>query len=137
MIGPEPDLFAVLFGVQFCRFGRVIRGVMHVSLGSLGVVSGFFVSARLMMLGGFFVVTCGMLVMFGSLRMMLGCGHGTFCNSLFGHLCFSLFWLIVRLSFTDGRFKNCARLHVGKKTVQSCITMSVSKSALTVIFSVS
>jgi hypothetical protein len=83
MIGLDPSLFAMLFGVQFCCFGRVIRGVMHVPLGTLGVVRGFFVSARVMMLGGFFVVTCGMLVMFGSLRMMLGCGHGTFCNSLF------------------------------------------------------
>ena len=75
MIGLEPDLFAMLFGVQFCRFGRVIRGVMHVSLGSLSVLSGFFVSARVIIFGGFFVVKRGMLVMFGSLRMMLGCGQ--------------------------------------------------------------
>jgi hypothetical protein len=80
MIGLEPNLFAMLFGVQFCRCACVMGGVMHMSLGTVGVVSGFFVSARLIMLGGFFVVTCGMLVMFGSLRMMLGCGHGTFCN---------------------------------------------------------
>jgi hypothetical protein len=62
MIGLEPNLFAMLFGVQFCRFACVMGGVMHMSLGTVGVVSGFFVSARLIMLGGFFVVTCGMLV---------------------------------------------------------------------------
>jgi hypothetical protein len=73
----------MFFGVQFCRFGCVIRGVMHVSLGAVGVVGGFFMSARLMMPGGFLVVACGMLVMFGSFHMMLSCGHGTFCNGLF------------------------------------------------------
>ena len=83
MIGLEPNLFAMLFGVQFCRFACVMGGVMHMSLGTVGVVSGFFVSARLIMLGGFFVVTCGVLVMFSSLRMVLSGGHGTFCNSLF------------------------------------------------------
>jgi hypothetical protein len=90
MIGLDLNLFAMLFGVQFGCFGRVIRGVMHVSLGNLGVVRGFFVSSRVVMPGGFFVVTCGMLVMFGCLRMMLGCGHGTFYNSLFWHSCILL-----------------------------------------------
>jgi hypothetical protein len=65
----------MLSGMQFCRFGGVIHGVMHVSLGSLGVLSGFFVSARVIIFSGFFVVKRGMLVMFGSLRMMLGCGQ--------------------------------------------------------------
>jgi hypothetical protein len=82
MIGPDLSLFAMLFGVQFCRFGRVIRGVVRVPLSNMGVVGGFFVSARVMMLGGFFVVPCRMLVVFGSLRMMLGCTHGTFCTRL-------------------------------------------------------
>jgi hypothetical protein len=32
MIGLEPNLFAMLFGVQFCRFACVMGGVMHMSL---------------------------------------------------------------------------------------------------------
>ena len=83
MIGLKANLFGMFFCVQFCRFGSVMRGVMHVSFGAVRVVSSFFMSTRLMMPGGFLVVTCGMLVMFGSLRMMLSCGHGPVCNGLF------------------------------------------------------
>ena len=60
----------MLFGVQFCRFSRVIRGVVRVPLSAMSVVGGFFVSARVMMLGGFFVVPCRMLVVFGRLHYL-------------------------------------------------------------------
>ncbi len=42
--------------VRLRRFARGMRGVERVSVSEMGVVGSLFVRARVMMLGGFFVV---------------------------------------------------------------------------------
>jgi len=59
--------------VRLRRFARVMRGVERVPVSEMGVVGGLFVRARVMMLGGFFVVPGRVLVVFGRFPVMVGC----------------------------------------------------------------
>lgn len=63
----------VVLNVQFCRFGGVMGCVMRVSLRRVGVMSGYFVVAFLVMTGGFAMVICRVLMVFRCLVMMLRC----------------------------------------------------------------
>ena len=62
----------MLFGVGFARVGRMLRGVVSVSRGGVGVVGGFFVVAGLVVLGSFGVVFGGLRVVGGSVLVTLG-----------------------------------------------------------------
>jgi hypothetical protein len=64
----------VLFRVMLCRFIRMLSGMEMVTMRNVGMVSGLFVGASLvllgrfaMMLGGMLVVLCCPLVMFHTL----------------------------------------------------------------------
>lgn len=52
---------------------RMICSVNVVGVRQVRVMGSFLVLARFMMLGGFAVVTRRMLMMFGCLRVMMGC----------------------------------------------------------------
>lgn len=56
----------------------VLRGVKMVGVGKVSVVGGGFVVAVGVMLGGFMVMACSVLVMLRCLSVMMGClaGHG-------------------------------------------------------------
>ena len=62
----------MLFGVGFARVGRMLRGVVSVSRGGVGVVGGFFVVAGFVVLGGFGVVFGGLRVVGGGVLVALG-----------------------------------------------------------------
>ena len=51
----------------------MVSGMNVVGVRQMRVVSGFLVVARFVMLGGLMVVTRCVLVMFGCLRVMMGC----------------------------------------------------------------
>ncbi len=55
----------------------MLRGVKMVSVGQVGVMRGGFVIAVEVMLGGFMVVACSVLVMLRCLGVVMGCltGH--------------------------------------------------------------
>jgi hypothetical protein len=60
----------VVFYVQLCRLGRVVCGVVVVSLSRMRVVRGGLVVAGLVVPGSFAMVLGGVLVMLRSLVMM-------------------------------------------------------------------
>jgi hypothetical protein len=70
-------LFSVRFEVMLGGVLGVLRGVKMVSVSQMGVVSGGFVVAVEVMLGGFVVMACSVLVMLRCLGVMVGClaGH--------------------------------------------------------------
>ena len=79
--------FAVLFGVSLGGFGGVVRRVMKMAVGDVGVMSGdvmifFFVVPR-----GFAMMMRRKFVMLGSLVVMLGC--------LLGHVSSSRVWKVI------------------------------------------
>lgn len=59
-----------MFGVDFCGFCRVVRGVMKVALRGMRVVSGRLVVARLVMPGRLPMVPGRVLVMLCSLMVV-------------------------------------------------------------------
>jgi hypothetical protein len=63
----------VMFGMMFSRFVRVMFGMQMVCAGDVGMVPGFDVIARFMMLGGFMMVPGGMAVMFSGVFVVFGC----------------------------------------------------------------
>lgn len=66
-------LLAVMFDMEFCCFLSMIDCVHMVAMGEVGMVRGFLVSAGFMVLGRFFVMTRGVLVMFGGFLVMVCC----------------------------------------------------------------
>ena len=68
----------MLLGVRLAGVGGVLVGVLLVGSGRVGVVRGFFVVARLVVLGGFGVVLGGLGVVGSGLFVALGgfFGHG-------------------------------------------------------------
>jgi hypothetical protein len=79
-----------MLDVQLGRLRGMMRGVVLVALGTVGVVRGCFVVAGLVLLGGLAVMSRCVLVVFGCLVMVF--------YRLFGHLSsldfgeFSLGW---------------------------------------------
>jgi hypothetical protein len=71
---------AVVFYVCLGRFSAVVRCVVQMPLRAVGVMSGCFVGAQLMVLGGFAMMPCGVFVMLGCLVMMLSCLLGHRCS---------------------------------------------------------
>jgi hypothetical protein len=55
----------MFFAMRFRGFGLLIHRLMAMAMGEVGMVRGFLVRARVMMLGRFFMMTSGMLMMFG------------------------------------------------------------------------
>jgi hypothetical protein len=68
---------AVRFGVVLACFRRVVRGVTLMAMRYVRVVTGLFVIARGVVLGGFAVMLRGELMVLGGLNVMIGsfCGH--------------------------------------------------------------
>jgi hypothetical protein len=62
---------AVLIGVMLSGFFGMMNGVQCMPVGDMGMVAGFFVIARLMVLGGFAVMFRRLFMVFRSLVMML------------------------------------------------------------------
>jgi hypothetical protein len=67
-------MLAVMGGVVAARLGVVMFGVAGVTMRGVGVVRRLFVIAGFVMLGGFAVMFCSMLVMLGGLVVMLDVG---------------------------------------------------------------
>lgn len=70
---PGRLLGAVGFNVLLRGMFRMICSVNMVGVCQVRVMCCFFVVARFVMLGGFAVVARRMLMMFGCLRVMMGC----------------------------------------------------------------
>jgi len=68
----------------FCRFLCVLGSMKMVSVSDMSVMSCLFMRARLVMLGGFKMVPCGML-------MVLGCLLVVLCTLVSSHLLWSPF----------------------------------------------
>jgi hypothetical protein len=68
---------AVRFHMVLGGFFRVIFGLNVMAVRQMGMVSGGFVVAVLVMLGGFLVMACSVLVVLRRLCVVLGCfvGH--------------------------------------------------------------
>jgi hypothetical protein len=64
---------SVVFDVQLRRFGGVMGGVVRVTIGRVGVVSGCLMVARLVMPGGFTMVGRRVLVVLSGFEVMLCC----------------------------------------------------------------
>jgi hypothetical protein len=66
-----------MLGVRLGRFRGVMRCVMKMPLGGVGVVRGRLVIIGFVVLGGFAMMSGGVFVVFGCLGMMLCCllGH--------------------------------------------------------------
>ena len=75
--GGSLGLPAVRFGMSLGGFGGVVRGVKHVCVGDMRVVSRSLVVSRFVMRSSLAMMTCGMLVVFGGLFVML--------NGVLGH----------------------------------------------------
>jgi hypothetical protein len=69
----RPLLGAVRFDVLLRGMFRMICGVNMVGVCQVHVMGSFLVLARFAMLGGFVMVARRMLMMFGCLRVMMGC----------------------------------------------------------------
>ena len=67
-------MLAVMGGVVAARLGVVMFGVAGMAVRGMGVVRRLFVIAGFVMLGGFAVMFCSMLVMLGGLVVMLDVG---------------------------------------------------------------
>lgn len=63
----------VVLSVKLGRFVCVMLGMQMVSMRDMGVMCGLFVIARLMVLGGFFMVLSGVVVMLSRALVVLGC----------------------------------------------------------------
>ena len=61
----------VLAGVVFRRLVHMIFGVQRVTVGCMRMMRALFVVPCFVMLGGFFVVRCGVLVMLGCLFVVI------------------------------------------------------------------
>ena len=55
----------MFFAMRLRGFSLLVHRLMAMAMGEVGMVRGFLVRARVMMLGRFFVMTSGMLMMFG------------------------------------------------------------------------
>jgi len=68
----------------FGCFRSVVHGVLVVAAGQMGVMCRGLMFSRFMVLSGFLVVSCGVLVVLGRLVMMFCCflGHTFFAHSL-------------------------------------------------------
>ena len=68
----------VLFGVLFCRFPRVMHGILVMPMSRMGMVRCFFMGSCLMVLRRFLmVVRCALVMLSGFLVMSTGFfGHG-------------------------------------------------------------
>ena len=64
-------MLAVMLGVMAAGLGMMFLGVAGAPVGAVGMVRRLLVIAGFMMLGGFAMMLCGVLVMFGSLVMMV------------------------------------------------------------------
>jgi len=60
-----------MLDVELCRFGRMVRRVLMMPVGSVRVMCSGLMVTCLMMLGCFAVVAGRMLVVFGRLAVML------------------------------------------------------------------
>jgi hypothetical protein len=69
----RPLLKAVRFDVFLRGMFRMICSVNMVGMCQVRVMGSFLMLARFVMLGGFVVVARRMLMMFGCLRVMMGC----------------------------------------------------------------
>jgi len=69
----RPLLGAVRFDVLLRGMFRMICSVDMVGVCQVRVMGSFLVLARFVMLGGFVMVARRMLMMFGCLRVMMGC----------------------------------------------------------------
>ena len=66
-------LLAVMFEVGFGRLRRMMGDMQMVGMREVGMVRSFLVSAGFMVLGRFFVMTRGVLVMLGGFLVMVCC----------------------------------------------------------------
>ena len=64
---------AVMFEVGFGRLRSMMGGMQMVGMREVGMVRSLLVSAGFMVLGCFFVMTRGVLVMFGCFLVMVCC----------------------------------------------------------------
>jgi hypothetical protein len=62
---------AVLIGVMLSGFFRMMGSVQRMSVSDMGMVAGLFVIARLVVVGCFAVMLCGLFMMLRGLVMML------------------------------------------------------------------
>jgi hypothetical protein len=68
----------MLLGVVFCRFIRMVRGEILVTLGNMRVVSSLLVRPSFMLFGGFLVVLRRVFMMFSGLFVV-------FCTFMLSH----------------------------------------------------
>jgi hypothetical protein len=70
----------VIRRVMLAGFFGVVRGVVQVALRNMGMMSGLFMIASLMVISGGLVMLCGMFVVLRRSAMMLRgiFGHGEF-----------------------------------------------------------
>jgi hypothetical protein len=73
--------FSVLFGVMLGGFATVVGRVRRMAVSGVGVMRGFLVVAVIVMLGGFAMMVCRVLVVFRGAPMMLSAFVG-FHNGL-------------------------------------------------------
>lgn len=66
-------LVSVVLDVEFSCFGGVVRRVLAMAMRKVGVMGRGLIIARLVVLGGFAMMSGRVLVMFGCLEMMLCC----------------------------------------------------------------
>jgi hypothetical protein len=64
-------MLAVMLSVMTAGLGMMFLGVAGVAMRAVGVMGGLFVIAGFMMLGGFAMMLCRLLVVFGGLVMVL------------------------------------------------------------------
>ena len=65
-----------MLGVKFRRFGGVMRSVVMMAIGGVGMVSGEMMIAGFMTARGFAMMSGRVLVVFCCFVMMLGCFFG-------------------------------------------------------------
>jgi hypothetical protein len=79
----QVGFIAVMLGMQFAGFGRVVLGVEPMTMRHMGVMAGCHVVFVFMEFGGLAVMVGGRLEMLGGLEMMfgdLGFWHGGTSN---------------------------------------------------------
>jgi len=72
-------LIAMMLGVQLAGLGGVVRRMMVMPVGDMGMMGGGHMIVVVMVLGGLTVMMGGLIVMLGGLAVMfgdIGFGHG-------------------------------------------------------------
>lgn len=73
--------FAVMFGVELCRFTGVVRSVLMMAVGSVRVVSGEMMVPRFVVPRGFAMMMSGTFMVFCCTMVVLCCFSGHCCSS--------------------------------------------------------